>query len=122
MRVIATKDLDADVAESGQYSGAQPGPGCQTNLYLERTLCAGTTISPLGEKTRDMYLNERAYWHNFPAAVWGYKLGGYQVLKKWLSYRERDVLGRALAPEKVLYFAEMARRIGGMLLVTSITA
>ena len=21
--------------------------------------------------------------------VWGYKLGGYQVLKKWLSYRER---------------------------------
>ena len=41
---------------------------------------------------------------------------GYQVLKKWLSYRERDVLGRALLPEEVLYFAEMARRIGEMLL------
>ena len=26
-----------------------------------------------------------------PAAVWQYKLGGYQVLKKWLSYRERGV-------------------------------
>ena len=26
-------------------------------------------------------LNDRAYWHNVPAAVWNYKLGGYQVLK-----------------------------------------
>ena len=23
-----------------------------------------------------------------PAAVWEYTIGGYQVLKKWLSYRE----------------------------------
>ena len=29
-------------------------------------------------------------------AVWNYKLGGYQVLKKWLSYRESKVLGRNL--------------------------
>ena len=35
----------------------------------------------------DIYLNDRAYWRNVPANVWGYKLGGYQVLKKWLSYR-----------------------------------
>ena len=56
-----------------------------------------------------------AFWRNIPAAIWGYKLGGYQVLKKWLSYREHDVLGRALLPEEVLYFAEMARRVGGIL-------
>ena len=42
----------------------------------------------------------------------------YQVLKKWLSYRERDVLGRALTPEEVLYFAEMTRRVGGIVLAT----
>ena len=24
--------------------------------------------------------------------VWNYKLGGYQVLKKWLSYREHKIL------------------------------
>ena len=48
---------------------------------------------------------------DWTAAVWRYKLGGYQVLKKWLSYRERPVLGRALRPEEVLYFAEVARRI-----------
>ena len=69
----------------------------------------------LGEKTLDVYLNDRAFWRNVPAAIWDYKLGGYQVLKKWLSYRESDVLGRVLTPEEVLYFAEMARRIGALL-------
>ena len=28
------------------------------------------------------------------------KLGGYQVFKKWLSYRERSILGRPLKPKK----------------------
>ena len=40
--------------------------------------------------------------------------GRYQVLKKWLSYRERDILGRALKPEEVQYFADTARRIGAI--------
>ena len=43
--------------------------------------------------------NDTAYWRNVPASVWTYKLGGYQVLKKWLSYREQKVLGRPLNPE-----------------------
>jgi len=42
-------------------------------------------------------------------------LGGYQVLKEWLSYRERKVLGRVLTMEEVGYFSEVARRIGAML-------
>ena len=45
--------------------------------------------------------NHIAYWRNVPAAVWTYKLGGYQVLKKWLSYRERKVLGRPLKLDEV---------------------
>ena len=65
----------------------------------------------IGETTFDVYLNDRAFWRNVPADVWNYKLGGYQVLKKWLSYRERTVLGRALPPEGVHIFAEFARRI-----------
>lgn len=69
----------------------------------------------LGATTLDVYLNDRAFWRNVPLPVWRYKLGGYQVLKKWLSYRERGVLGRALRAEEVLYFAEMGRRIGGIL-------
>ena len=67
--------------------------------------------------TFDVYLNSRAYWRNIPAAVWNYKLGGYQVLKKWLSYRECKVLGRSLLPEEVLHFTDTARRIAAILRV-----
>ncbi len=70
----------------------------------------------LGETTFDVYLNDRAYWRNVPAAVWNYKLGGYQVLKKWLSYRERNILGRPLLPEEVEHFTDTARRIAAVLL------
>ena len=80
----------------------------------------GDALPAFGETTFDVYLNACAFWRNVPAAVWNYRLGGYQVLKKWLSYRERDVLGRALKPEEVGYFAETARRIGRLTLVTSV--
>ena len=73
----------------------------------------------LDETTFDIYLNDRAYWRNVPAAVWRYKLGGYQVLKKWLSYRERNILGRPLHPEEVQHFTDTARRIAAILLVTN---
>ena len=75
----------------------------------------GDAIPTLGAKTLDVYLNDRAFWRNVPAAIWNYKLGGYQVLKKWLSYREYAVLGRVLTPEEVRYFAEVTRRIGAIL-------
>ena len=75
----------------------------------------GDAIPALGAKTLDVYLNDRAFWRNVPAAIWDYKLGGYQVLKKWLSYREHAVLGRVLTPEEVRYFAEVTRRIGAIL-------
>ena len=64
-----------------------------------------------GESAFDIHLNDRAFWRNVPAAVWRYKLGGYQVLKKWLSYRERRILARALTPEEVQHFTDTARRI-----------
>ena len=40
------------------------------------------------------------------------------MLKKWLSYRERGILGRRLMPEEVQHFAETGRRIAGILLLT----
>ena len=78
----------------------------------------GDSALVLGERTVDVYLNGWAYWRNIPANVWNYKLGGYQVLKKWLSYRESKVLGRNLLPEEVQHFTDTARRIGAMLMVT----
>ena len=65
--------------------------------------------------TFDIHLNGIAFWRNVPAAVWHYKLEGYRVLKKWLSYRESATLKRPLRPEEVQYFADSARRIIGVL-------
>ena len=73
------------------------------------------TAPVLGDTTFDIYLNDRAYWRNVPASVWNYKLGGYQVLKKWLSYREHKVLHRPLHPHEVQHFTNTARRITAIL-------
>ncbi len=115
--------LTAGWGHYGTGDAVMPGQGriVERNYTAdERAALVGATgRSPLhGSTTFDVYLNGNAYWRNVPAAVWRYKLGGYQVLKKWLSYRERPVLGRALTPEEVLYFAEVARRIAAILLLT----
>ncbi len=65
----------------------------------------------------DIYLNDVAYWSNVPQAVWDYTIGGYQVIKKWLSYREKAVLGRGLTMEEAEYVTEMIRRIAALLLL-----
>ena len=75
----------------------------------------GDALPKLGRTTFDIYLNDNAFWRNVPAAVWAYKLGGYQVLKKWLSYRERGVLDRPLSPTEVQHFTDIARRLATIL-------
>ena len=109
--------LTAGWGHYGTGDAVMPGQGriVEREYTPDERAALGDAIPALGEKTLDVYLNDRAFWHNVPAAIWDYKLGGYQVLKKWLSYRERDVLGRALTPEEVLYFAEMTRRVGAIL-------
>ena len=49
-----------------------------------------------------------------PAEVWAYTLGGYQVLKKWLSYREAKVLARPLKVDEIETFTHNARRIAAL--------
>lgn len=65
--------------------------------------------------TVDIHLNDRAYWANVPKPVWEYTLGGYQVIKKWLSYREKKILGRDLTVEEARYVTEMIQRIAAIL-------
>src|SRR5258706_1647308 len=65
----------------------------------------------LGERTCDVYLNGVAYWKNIPQLVWEYTIGGYHLIKKWLSYRERALLGRSLTAEQGREVGAMARRI-----------
>ena len=109
--------LTAGWGHFGQREAVMPGRGraveCAYTDAEQATL--GDTASALGDTTFDVHLNERAYWRNVPAAVWNYKLGGYQALKKWLSYREGKVLGRPLLPEEARHFTDTARRIAGVL-------
>ena len=79
----------------------------------------GKTADVLGHSTLDIHLNGNARWSDVPAAVWNYKLGGYQVLKKWLSYREHKVLGRNMHPDEVRHFTDTARRIAAILMLTA---
>ena len=116
----------------GQGAGriVMPGPGRVTErpyTDAERTalgaegkalgLSLDEVLSLLGGTTRDVHLNATASWSNVPARVWDYTLGGYQVIKKWLSYREHDVLGRALRPDEAIYVSEVVRRIAAILLL-----
>jgi hypothetical protein len=71
----------------------------------------------LGETTYDVFLNDRAYWKNIPANVWDYTIGGYQVIKKWLSYREQELLSRSLTNEEAREVMSMARRIAAIILL-----
>ena len=105
----------------GSGGAVMPGKGraIERDYTRDERIALGDAIPTLGETTFDIYLNDRAYWRNIPAAIWDYKLSGYQVLKKWLSYREHKVLDRALSPEEVQYFADTARRIGAILLATN---
>ena len=74
-------------------------------------------LNNLGARTCDIYLNDFVRWKNIPLRVWDYTIGGYQVMKKWLSYRERELLGRALALDEVTEVKQMARRIAAILLL-----
>ena len=110
--------LSAGWGHYGVGDAVMPGQGriVERAFTPEKSAVVDDALSALGQTTFDVYLNGRAFWRNVPAAVWRYKLGGYQVLKKWLSYRERDVLGRPLYPQEVQHFTDTARRIAAILL------
>ena len=116
---MAGRDLEvaAGWGRHGVGTVVMPGPGRANERRYTPDECAtlGKHIGALGDTTFDIYLNDHAYWRNVPASVWSYRLGGYQVLKKWLSYREQAVLERSLQPTEVLHFTDTARRIAMLL-------
>lgn len=74
-------------------------------------------LALIGTRTLDVHLNAETFWSNVPEKVWDYALGGYQIIKKWLSYREQSVLGRPLKLDEALYVSQMVRRIGAILMM-----
>jgi hypothetical protein len=122
--------ISAGWGHTGKGGITMPGKGklvdrnyspSERSAILEGAKAVGLTekevFAHLGEKTCDIYLNDVAYWSNIPEKVWEYSIGGNQIIKKWLSYREEPLLGRALTKDEVRYVQEMARRIAALLLL-----
>ena len=109
--------VTANWGHHGRDDAVMPGQGraVERAFASEERVAMNAVLPALGETTFDIWLNGNAYWRNVPAAVWNYRLGGYRVLKKWLSYREHDILGRPLRIDEVQHFAETARRVAAIL-------
>jgi len=106
-------DLTAGWGHAGKGGVCMPGP----DKSKPRPQSDEKLKTVFGVETRDVYLNDMAYWSNVPKCVWEYHIGGYQVIKKWLSYREKAILGRGLRVEEADYVTEMARRIAALILL-----
>ncbi len=94
--------LTARWGYAGQGGVVMPGPG---------DVRSGTR----GEGFVDIHLNATTRWKDVPAAAWAYTLGGYQVLKKWLSYREAVLLKRPLTADEAHDFTKHVRRLTTLL-------
>ena len=71
----------------------------------------------LGNTVVDVYLNDLCAWTNVPEMVWELYIGGYQVMKKWLSYREFSLLKRPLTLAEAEEVQAMARRLTALCLL-----
>jgi hypothetical protein len=92
-------DLTAGWGHGGKGGVTMPGKG---------------KINRRDDGAYDIFLNNVSCWRNVPGAVWDYTIGGYQVIKKWLSYREKPLLGRGLTSDEVRYVTEIARRLAAL--------
>jgi Type ISP C-terminal specificity domain/N-6 DNA Methylase len=107
--------LTAGWGHGGNGKPTMPAKGkleSRAAIETEANAALGTETS-----THDIYLNATAHWKNVPPLVWDYTIGGYQVIKKWLSYREERVLGRALSSDEIKEVTNMARRIAALILL-----
>lgn len=66
----------------------------------------------------DVYLNDTTFWRGVPESTWDYVIGGYLVIKKWLSYREEGILGRPLTKEEAREVTAIVRRLTALILLS----
>lgn len=67
----------------------------------------------------DVYLNDTTCWCGVPEKSWTYVIGGYKVIKKWLSYREAVILGRPLTKDEAREVTAMVRRLSALILLSN---
>jgi hypothetical protein len=112
----------------GKGGVTMPGQGKalereRTPVEIESLLGSKSVINnaalhnALGATTYDVYLNDGCFWKNVPAKVWEFFIGGYQVIKKWLSYRELEFLCRPLTTREADEVTAMIRRLTALCLM-----
>ena len=112
--------VTAGWGHAGKEGVTMPGKGkLLTRAYRGDEEPPEPLRSLLGKSTHDVYLNDTAYWRNVPEKVWDFTIGGYQMMKKWLSYREHHFLARPLMTDEARYVTHMARRLTALVLLQS---
>ena len=122
--------LTAGWGHGGKGSPVMPGQGKTTQLaaYDERVVAAleieavqlGLPLVTLTERLGppvNLWLNDKAYWASVPSTVWNFSIGGYPVIKKWLSYREEGVLGRPMTKDEARNVTNLIRRLTALVLL-----
>ncbi|MGH7043709.1 MAG: type ISP restriction/modification enzyme, partial [Acetobacteraceae bacterium] len=110
--------LTAGWGHAGKGGAVMPGRGrIVIRPYAADEAATAAEATLLGARTHDVFLNATACWRNVPETVWDFTIGGYQVLKKYLSYRERPLLGRTLTPAELRHVRDTARRLAALCLM-----
>ena len=114
-RVDGAQVRPEDLKVTVTYWGGGKG-GWKPRPMRDEELPAAAAGEAWGERTGDLYLNERTMLSHVPEAVWTYQLGGYPVLKKWLGYRQADRRGdQPLTDDERRWLRQMVQRIAALL-------
>jgi hypothetical protein len=79
--------------------GGLDAPTAPPRHDMERGLATAGSPRGRGEVGR-VYINKTQYFDGVPEAVWGFQVGGYQVLDKWL----KDRRGRTLSFDDLRHY------------------
>jgi len=108
---VAPDDLKITITYWGGGKGRW-----KPRAFLEEEKPAVEYAGAWGERTGDLFINDTTFFANVPEAVWKYQLGGYPVLKKWLSYRQADRRdGKPLTDVERRWFRSIIQRIAALL-------
>jgi predicted helicase len=81
-------------------------------LTAQHTVMPGRGTIDERDGSLDIYLNTTTWWRNVPVDVWAFQIGGYRVLKKWLSYRDVTVYGKPIDSGE---FVELVCRLASII-------
>jgi len=113
--VLRSTAVDPDLRVSIAYFGAAKGRWTERAYRPEEEphLAWGAT-------TGDPFINETTCFANVPEHVVRHELGGYEVLKKWLGYRQAKARGgEPLSLSEVSHVRSMIQRLAALLALGS---